>query len=95
MMKRQWTWAGLLLLLGLALIALGPARAVGNSAQIEWAVIDSGGGSATGGNVTIDASVGQPVAGQASAGETEVCAGFWCAVQEAFSALFLPVMVRE
>lgn len=57
-------------------LALGPASLLA-SAEITSSVISGGGGSASAGSVEIQATLGQPVAGVATAGDTTLESGFW------------------
>jgi len=58
-------------------LALLPMVAWGQVYQIEAHVIASGGGTSSGGNYVISGTLGQPLAGSASAGEYELSGGFW------------------
>lgn len=72
--RRSGETAGLLLVLLLApMAAMGQS---GGSYDLSWHVIDSGGGGAAGGALSLFASAGQPVAGPASGGSYTLGAGF-------------------
>jgi hypothetical protein len=45
--------------------------------RVSWATIDGGGGTSTGGVVTIRGTIGQPDAGRLAAGGTAINGGFW------------------
>jgi len=45
------------------------------------------------GNFTIRSTVGQPVTGRATTGDTELCAGFWCTGIR--YEVFLPLVLRK
>ncbi len=82
------TLVALLVLAGVVL-ALAPPPAP----QIDWWVISAGGGHAEAGIYTLDATVGQTVTGVASAGNSELCAGFWCAAAE--YTVYLPAIMKN
>lgn len=65
--------AGLLLLL----VPTAVMSQSGGAYRLSSYTIASGGGSATGGLLSLLASAGQPVAGQAAAGAYTLTAGFW------------------
>jgi len=66
----------LLVVLAIAGLATGAAVAQGGEA-VEWWVIGGGGGGATGGDVTLDATLGQAVVGGAQGGTATLAAGYW------------------
>jgi len=66
----------LLILLGLVL-SFGIVRANSSLVEIRQWVMGAGGGSSSGGEVRLNATLGQPVIGYANAGETQVHAGYW------------------
>ncbi|MCP5528072.1 MAG: hypothetical protein H7A47_14870 [Verrucomicrobiales bacterium] len=45
--------------------------------SIEWSTIDGGGGTSTGGDYTLNGTVGQPDAGRISGGDFALSGGFW------------------
>ena len=61
---------------------------------IDWWVFGSGGGRASGGEVTLDATLGQPVTGTSSSGSTSLEAGFWPGAGEATYDVYLPQVSR-
>jgi hypothetical protein len=68
---------GLALLLALPLVAAGLALAQG-TAVIDWWVVGGGGGPAgNGGEITIEATLGQAVIGPSSADAASLGAGYW------------------
>ena len=79
-------------LLSCTLIAAG-VLANGNP-DIDWWVFGSGGGGASGGNVTLDATLGQPVTGTSSGEFTSLEAGFWPGAGEATYNVYLPQVSR-
>ena len=62
----------------LSLASLGLAfPLLGQSYNIDWFTIDGGGGSSSGGNYTINGTIGQSDAGQMSGGHYTLVGGFW------------------
>jgi len=68
------------LLTGLALLIIlvlaAPALAGPLSAAVDWWVIAAGGGPASGGNVAMESTLGQPVAGRSGGGDIALSAGY-------------------
>jgi hypothetical protein len=58
-------WIILSILIVLITLVVAPVMAAG-SIEIDWYVIGSGGGSATGGDYTLNGTIGQPVVGLCS-----------------------------
>ena len=79
-------------LLSCVLIAAG-VLANGTSG-IDWWVFGSGGGQASGGNVTLDATLGQPVTGTSSGGSISLEAGYWVGAGEVTYDVYLPLVSR-
>ena len=65
--------------LGLILVALFSLPVVSTHAQfaIDWYTIDGGGGTSSGGNYTLNGTIGQPDAGTLSGGQYTLQGGFW------------------
>jgi hypothetical protein len=93
----------LILLLTLAACLLLGAAAVVRIARAAWVsdipgifrwVLSAGGGPASDGTVTLNASLGQPVVGPSSAGNIGLNAGYWVAVPviETRTMIYLPVI---
>ncbi len=86
----------LTLLLLLCLVG-GVALAQGTPTINRW-VIGGGGGTATGGNVSLSNTLGQTVAGPSSGGNVAISAGFWSggpvAPAPAEYTAYLPLVVR-
>ena len=62
----------------LAVFAASVAPQSGGTFQIEKSVIAGGGGQTAGGTFTLDGTIGEPVAGTTSTGDTfELGGGFW------------------
>ena len=61
---------------------------------IDWWVVSSGGGPTSGGNVTLDATLGQPIIGTSSGGPISIVAGFWPGAGEVTCDLYLPQVSR-
>ena len=79
----------LLVLLAFAGTALA-ASAV--TPAVDWQVLASGGGVFTGGTITLDATLGQPVAGVSTSGSAWLGSGYWYAYQPVH--LYLPLLRR-
>jgi hypothetical protein len=83
------------LVLALALTALcGGVIMAGGNPDIEWSVLAGGGGRVTMAAYALDNTVGQTVAGIASGGPSELCAGFWCMGGVDYR-LCLPLVLRQ
>jgi hypothetical protein len=80
-----------LLVFSLAVLMAGIAFANG-TVSIDWWVLSGGGGGASGGNVTLDSTLGQPIAGPSSAGNAWLGAGYWYGEQPV--QIFLPMLRR-
>ena len=87
-------WKGLLLAAVLAVALVFAATAFASSSPvIDWWVFGaSGSGLSSGGNVTLVATLGQPVTGASTGGNAWLGAGFWYADQPV--QLFLPLLKR-
>ena len=79
-------------LLSCVLIAAGVLA--NNVPGIDWWVFGSGGGGASGGEVTLDATLGQPVTGTSSGGSTSIEVGFWPGAGEVTYDVYLPQVSR-
>lgn len=77
----------------LIILASGAALAQGTPAISRWN-IGGGGGTASGGNVTISGALGQGIAGPSSDGNILVSAGFWSGGPSRH-AVYLPLVVRN
>jgi hypothetical protein len=58
-----------------SVLALAPAAHA--QLSIDWHTIDGGGGTSSGGGFTLSGTIGQPDAGQMSAGAFTCSGGFW------------------
>jgi len=74
-MNRQLTagLAGLLVML----VIVGTVSANGSGPAVDWWVIAGGGAPTSGGNVTLNDTLGQPTAGSTSGGNVTLHAGYW------------------
>jgi hypothetical protein len=61
---------------------------------IDWWVVGSGGGLTNAGNVTLNATLGQPIIGTSSGGSISLEAGFWPGAGELTCNLYLPQVSR-
>ena len=77
-----------ILLLTAGLLSANPL-----ATTIDWSSVNSGGGSFTNGNITLNATIGEPAAGLTTAGNSSICAGFLCSPGVTFTPsyhLYLP-----
>jgi hypothetical protein len=87
--RTAWT-----IVLALALVAVFVSAVVAASNQtMEWWTIAGGGGEAHGGVYRLEGTAGQAVIGEASGGDHDLCAGFWCAAGPT-SRTHLPLLTR-
>ena len=91
-MKNRRTAILAITLLSCVLIAAGVLA--NGTPGIDWWVFGSGGGGASGGNVTLDATLGQPIIGTSSGGSTSLEAGFWPGAGEVTYDVYLPQVSR-
>ena len=87
------SWILLSVLIVLLTLVVTPVMAAGIM-EIDWYVIGSGGGTATGGNYTLNGTIGQPVVGLSSSADLDLCSGFWCKLLEHYK-IFLPQILRN
>jgi len=77
----------------LLLAVLTAAALAAGTPEIDWCVIGGGGAQVDGGAYSLGGTLGQPVTGGSSAGDYDLCAGYWCgAVSQ--HAVYLPVVLR-
>jgi hypothetical protein len=81
----------LLALLLLAMVTTAAAKEPSASA-ILWRVFSGGGAPASGGNVTLNGSLGQTAIGSAATGRNRLGSGYWYAMQP--YTILLPMIVR-
>ncbi len=96
MKTRRITLLTLLALIGLLIggpVLAAPLAPVAD-AVVSWWVVASGGGSASGNNVTLDSTLGQPIAGPSSGTGVTLGAGYWYGAQSAYY-LYLPDILRN
>jgi len=91
MRKKIILFSGLLLLL--ILLMSGLANAKPNTISLTWWTIDNGGGAATGGNLTLTGTIGQPDSGDLSGGQYTLTGGFWSPVSGNF--IYLPLIMAN
>ena len=80
-------------LLACLLLASAVAAAPTATTVDRW-VIGGGGGRVISPAYTLDATVGQPVAGLSLYPGGQLCSGFWCGAS-AGSRVFLPIVLRD
>jgi hypothetical protein len=75
-------------------LLLGAAQVVlaSGSPGIGWWVLGAGGGPASAGPVTLNATLGQPVVGASSAGNIVLKAGYWAAPPVSGTRIYLPAL---
>ena len=61
---------------------------------IDWWLIDAGGGSANASNVSLYASLGQPVIGVSEANNITLESGYWVGGEQTGLRIFLPQVSR-
>ena len=76
----------------LLVLAVVMVASASETVSIGWQVLSAGGSSASGGSVSLDSTLGQPITGISSAGSAWLGAGYWYAEQPV--QLFLPVLRR-
>src|SRR5207248_3148935 len=59
------------------LIAPAAVAQSGGGFDLSWSTIDGGGAASSRGNLTLNGTIGQPVAGTLSGGSFTVAGGFW------------------
>lgn len=88
---------GLAALLVLLLVQVAGAGSSANYA-INWQVLSGGGAPAGAGNVTLNGSMGQPVIGLTSTGNTQIRSGYWYGITTSGPGgedLYLPVILSN
>lgn len=91
-MNKQRTAIITIALISCLLIAAG-VLANGNP-NIDWWVLGGGGGQASGNQIVLDATLGQPVTGTSSGGSNSLDAGFWHGAGEVTGYVYLPLVSR-
>ncbi len=75
-------------------IVVQSVAAQSRAVSLNWVVIGAGGIGATGGDVSIQSTLGQPVVGVVSEGDVIIQSGFWYGLAEFLYQLFLPLLMR-
>ena len=80
----------------LVLVITGVALAQsGNGLDLTWSTVDGGGGTSTGGVLSLQGTIGQPDAGTLVGGSFVLQGGFWDVVQAPSGyRIYLPVIFR-
>lgn len=91
MLKRKLIIIAIALIVLFAVAGVMGVQATAGTA-IDWSAITSGGGTASGGNVTLDGVLGQPIVGSSSGGNVSVEGGYASAQTQV--KIYLP-MVRK
>ena len=79
-------------LLSCVLIAAGVLA--NGTPSIDWWVMGSGGGETSAGDVTLDATLGQPVVGISRGGSISLEAGYWTGAGAMINNVYLPYVSR-
>jgi hypothetical protein len=82
-----------ILTLALAMMVFGQAMANSNIELPRW-VVGSGATDANAGNVTVRATLGQPIMGAVSGGEVTLWQGFWHGLKQGIK-VYLPLVLRD
>jgi hypothetical protein len=82
------------LLIVCALLLMGSVWKAPNTSEIFWYVLGGGGGRVTNGSITVEGTLGQPVAGFVSQSPLELCSGYWCGAGVSSYQVYLPLVLR-
>ena len=93
-MKRPTRWLALFVTLLCCLLVVGGALAQGSMPAINWWVIAGSGGPSSGGGVSLNDTLGQPVIGPSSSGNVSLAAGYWYSTSTTYT-VYLPMVVRN
>jgi hypothetical protein len=83
----------LALVLALFLVVTGVAFAAGDTARLRW-VLGGGASDSAAGDVTLRATLGQPVVGVVSGGDVTLGQGFWGGATPGHK-IYLPLVIRN
>jgi len=67
-----------------------------SATSVDWWVFGSGGGPSSGGEISLNDTIGQPVIGSSSGGDVNLQAGYWVGgseVEEVYP-IYLPLVLR-
>jgi hypothetical protein len=84
----------LLLLATLFIFTSRGAASSGGDFDLVWFTMDAGGGTSTGGNFALSATIGQPDAGEMDSGALHLQGGFWGVFAKPVYRLFMPLVGR-
>jgi hypothetical protein len=84
---------GTIILTLAALLLLVSSTSAGGGTAIYPYVIGGGGGHSQAGVYTLDATIGQAVAGRVVSPPYDLCAGFWCGMGR--YKVYLPLVLRN
>jgi hypothetical protein len=94
-MKRKREWAVLIgVLLGNLVLTAVIGAATFQAPAVDWDMMGGGGGHLEQGNLSLDYTIGQPVASQLGSGDVALCVGFWCGVSIE-NYIYLPLALRN
>ena len=94
-MKQQRALTLLAILL-LSLVLATAVLAQSSGVRIDWQVMGTGGGSGSAGAVTVNDTLGQPVAGTSASSDSRVVlsAGYWAGRPAVVNKIHLPLIRR-
>jgi len=78
----------------LSLVAVGVVLA-NNGGELPRQVLGGGASSSAGGDVTLQATLGQPVVGGITGGDVTLGQGFWYGTTPAGYNIYLPLVIRN
>jgi hypothetical protein len=88
----------LAVLVGVLFGSLVLAAAIGaaplQAPAIDWDVMGGGGGHLEQGSLSLDYTIGQPLANQLGSGDAALCVGYWCGVSTE-SRIYLPLVLKS
>ena len=91
-------WVAILLAISAALLVAFLVQGAPNAFSISWWTVDGGGGisQSTGGEYTLQGTIGQADAGASQGGDYDLEGGFWAGLREWVTQFFihLPLVLR-
>jgi hypothetical protein len=82
----------LLTLMAVLLLTSSALASSGGPYVLDWYTMDGGGGTSIGGVYALSGTIGQADAGMLSGGSYTLTGGFWGALGNIFSSLYLPLV---
>jgi len=93
-MKKKENWFRITILTSISVLLIAAASIVlpqNGTISIDWWLIGSGGGSTSGGDYSLESTIGQPVVGSSSGGDYSLASGFLPGLSEP-AVVFYPEM---